>query len=127
MSRYMEIVSGRGCRAAFLLVATLLIGLPAAGASAQTDEAQARCFDIITLRNTAQPDGSILLNRCTGQTWLLSRNKRRGGALGYRWNLLVADGGEISKSLLRPEPRMSAPMGPSTGKCFGFQGRQFCE
>jgi hypothetical protein len=127
MNRYMEIVTGRGCRAAFLMIAALSIELPAAGASAQTDEAQARCFDIITLRNTAQPDGSILLNRCTGQTWLLSRNARRGGVLGYRWNLLVADGGEISKPSLHLEPRMPAPVRPSTGKCFSFQGRQFCE
>jgi hypothetical protein len=127
MSRYMDIVTGRGCRAAFLMIAALLIELPAADASAQTAEAQAHCFDIITPRNTAQPDGSILLNRCSGQTWLLSRNARRGGMLGYRWNLLVADGGEISKPLLRPEPRMPVPVQPSTGKCFSFQGRQFCE
>ena len=46
MSRYMEIVTGRGCRAAFLMITALSIELPAAGASAQTDEAQARCFDI---------------------------------------------------------------------------------
>jgi hypothetical protein len=106
------------------MITALLIELPAADASAQTAEAQPHCFDIITPRKTVQPDGSILLNRCTGQTWLLSRNVRRGGALGYRWNLLVADGGEISKPLPRPEPRISPA---STGKCFSFQGRQFCE
>jgi hypothetical protein len=127
MSRYMDIMTGRGCRAAFLMIATLLIELPAADASAQTAEAQPHCFDIITPRNTAQPDGSILLNRCTGQTWLLIRNARRGSVLGYRWNLLVAVGGEISKPLPRPEPPMPAPARPSTGKCFSFQGRQFCE
>ena len=109
------------------MIATVLIELPAADASAQAAEAQAHCFDIIAPRNTAQPDGSILLNRCTGQTWLLSRNARRGGVLGYRWSLLVADGGEIGKPLPRLEPRMPAPVGPSTGKCFSFQGRQFCE
>jgi hypothetical protein len=128
MSRYMDIVTGRGCRAAFLMIAALLIELPAADASAETAEAQASlCFDVINVRNTAQPEGAILLNRCTGQTWLLTRNARRGGALGYRWNLLAADGGEISKPLPRPEARMSTPVRPSTGKCFSFQGRQFCE
>jgi hypothetical protein len=127
MSRYVETMTGSGCRAACLMIAALLIELPAAGASAQTAETQPHCFDIITPRYTAQPDGSILLNRCTGQTWLLSRIGRRGGVLGYRWNLLVADGGEISKPLPRPEPRMPAPVRPSTGKCFSFQGRQFCE
>ena len=124
MSRYMEIASGRGYRAAFLMIVALLIELPAADASAQTAEVLPQCFDIITPRNTNQPEGSILLNRCSGQTWLLSRNSRRGGVLGYRWNLLVADGAEISKPLPRPEPRMPAPTRPSTEKCFSFQGRQ---
>jgi hypothetical protein len=127
MSRYMEIVTGRGCRAACLMIAALLIELPAAGASAQTAGAPTFCFDIITTGETVQPDGRILLNRCTGQTWLLSRIARRGGVLGYRWKLLVADDVEISNPLPRPEPQMSAPIGPSTGKCFSFQGRQFCE
>ena len=126
MNRYMGIVTVRGRRAAFLMIAALLTE-PAADASAQTAEAQTHCFDIIAVRNTDRLDGSILLNRCTGQTWLLSRNARRGRVPGYRWNLLVADGGEISKPLLRAEPRMTAPLGSSSGKCFDFQGRQFCE
>jgi hypothetical protein len=125
MSRYMEIITRWGCGAACLVIAAL--SLPTPDASAQTAEVQTHCFDIISPRNTAQPDGSILLDRCTGQTWLLSRNGRRGGVPGYRWTLLVADGGEIGKALLRPEPRTPAPLRPSTGKCFSFQGRQFCE
>lgn len=127
MSHYMDIVTGTGCRAAFLMIAVLLIELPAMDASAQMAEVQAQCFDVITSRNTNQLEGSILLNRCSGQTWLLSRNARRSGMFGYRWNLLVADGAEISKPLPRPEPRIPAPIRPSTEKCFGFQGRQFCE
>jgi hypothetical protein len=127
MSRYMETMTGSGCRAACLMIAALLIELPAAGASAQTAGAPALCFDIITTGKIVQRDGAILLNRCTGQTWLLSRIARRGGVLGYRWKLLAADGGEVSEPLPRPEPQVSAPIRPSTGKCFSFQGRQFCE
>jgi hypothetical protein len=127
MSRYRDVVTSRGCRAAFLIIGALVAELSAADASAQTAETQPHCFDVITPRNTAQPDGSLLLNRCTGQTWLLSRNARRGRVLGYRWNLLFADGDEISKPSSRPEPRIPAVVPPSTGKCFNFQGRQFCE
>ena len=128
MSRYMKIMTASGCRTACLIIAALTMELPAADVSAQTAEAQASpCFDIITVRNTAQPGGAILLNRCTGQTWLLTRNARRGGALAYRWNLVVADGGEIGRPLPRPEVRMPAIVAPSTSKCFAFQGRQFCE
>jgi hypothetical protein len=127
MSRFMKTITGGGYRAACLMIAALLIELPAVGASAQTAGAPTFCFDIIATGKTVQPDGRILLNRCTGQTWLLSRIARRGGLLGYRWKLLVADDVEISKPLPRPEPQMSAPTRPSTGKCFSFQGRQFCE
>jgi hypothetical protein len=127
MSHYMDIVTRRGCRAAFLMIAALLIELPATDASAQMTELQAQCFDVIIPRDTNQLEGSILLNRCSGQTWLLSRNSRRAGVLGYRWNLLVADGIEISNPLPRPEPRMPTSIRPNTEKCFSFQGRQFCE
>ena len=68
----MEIVTGTERRAALLLLAVLLISLPAANASAQPLDAQALCFDIISPRDAAELDGSILLDRCTGQTWLLS-------------------------------------------------------
>jgi hypothetical protein len=128
MSRYMQNMSRWGCRAACFMITALLIELPAADASAQTAGAQANlCFDIISTRNTAQLEGAILLNRCTGQSWLLTRNGRRGRVIAYRWNLLVAEGGEIGKPLPRPEVHMPAPVRPSTEKCFTFQERQFCE
>jgi len=126
MSGYAEAVIGIKRRAALLAPAVLLIALPVANASAQPLDAQALCFDIISPRDTARrPDGSILLDRCTGQTWLLSRSGR-GGA-GYRWTMLAAEGDLIRKPLARPEPSVPAPARPSTGKCFNFQGRQFCE
>jgi hypothetical protein len=147
MIRYVDIMIGWRCRAACLMIAALLNELLVIDASAQTAEARASlCFDIINTRTAAQMEGSILLNRCTGQTWLLTRSARRGGALSYRWNLLAADGGEISKplppevrmptpvwpssempALVPPSSVMPAPARPGTEKCFTFQGRQFCE
>lgn len=124
MSHYIEIRAGWACRVACLMIGALLMELPAVDASAQRAEAPASlCFDIITARNTAEPGGAILLNRCTGQTWLLTRYARRS----YRWNLLVAEGNEHTKPLPRPEVQMPALARPSTGKCFTFQGRQFCD
>src|ERR1700752_909047 len=109
MSRYMENMCRWGCRAACFTITALLIELPAADASAQTAGGPANlCFDIIGTRNTAQLEGTILLNRCTGQSWLLTRNGSRGGVIAYRWNLLVAEGGEIGKPLPRPEVHMPA-------------------
>lgn len=125
MSRTME--TGTERRAVLLLLAVLLIGLPVANASAQPLDAQALCFDIISPRDAARLDGSILLDRCTGQTWLLSRSGKRSGMVGYRWTMLAAEGDLIKKPLARTEPSMPAPVRPNTGKCFSFQGRQFCE
>jgi hypothetical protein len=127
MSRYMEIVTGVERRAALLLLAVLLVGLPFENASAQPLDAQALCFDIISPRDAARLDGSVLLDRCTGQTWLLSRSGKRSGMVVYRWTMLAAEGDLIRKPLARPEPSVPAPVRPSTGKCFNFQGRQFCE
>jgi hypothetical protein len=127
MSRYMEIVTRMERRAALLLLAVLLVGLPVENTSAQPIDAQTLCFDIVSPRDAARLDGSILLDRCTGQTWLLSRSGKRSGMIVYRWTMLAAEGDLIRKPLARPEPSVPAPVRPSTGKCFNFQGRQFCE
>ena len=138
MNCYVNVMTSSGCRAMCLLIVALLIESPADDASAQPADAQASfCFNIITTRRTAQLDGAILLNQCTGQTWLLTRMARQGGASGYRWNLLIADGLEINNPSPRPAVRIPvparpntegpAPMHPRTEKCFTFQGRQFCE
>ena len=123
----MEIVTRMERRAALLLLAVLLVGLPVETTSAQPIDAQTLCFDIVSPRDAALLDGSILLDRCTGQTWLLSRSGKRGGMIVYRWTMLAAEGDLIRKPLARPEPSVPAPVRPSTGKCFSFQGRQFCE
>jgi hypothetical protein len=131
-------------RTACLVFAILAIELPATVATAQQPEPQpSLCFEIILARQIVQSERAFLLNRCTGQTWLLTRvdpvgaRARRAGASGYRWSLLLAEGIEMTKPPPRPEARMPAamrpstempaPVGPSTEKCFNFQGRQFCE
>jgi hypothetical protein len=143
MINYRRPLNGRH-RTAFLIFAVLAIELPATVATAQQPEPQpSLCFEIIPARQNAQPEGAFLLNRCTGQTWLLTRvdpvgaKARRAAAIGYRWSSLLADGIEMTKPPPRPEARMPAPMRPSTEmpapvrpsteKCFNFQGRQFCE
>jgi hypothetical protein len=125
MSRTMKIVAAMERRGPLLLLAMLFFVSPVA--KAQSVDSQAVCFDIISPRDAARLDGSILLDRCTGQTWLLSRSGKRGGIVGYRWTILAAEGELIKKPLARPEPNMTTTVRPNTGKCFSFQGRQFCE
>ena len=74
------------------------------------------------------PTNTILLDRCTGQTWILARHyqgaaKGRAGNVAYRWE-------PLSKATAEPPPaRRPVATGPTaTGdKCFTFQDRRFCE
>jgi hypothetical protein len=84
--------------------------------SAAQEVSKTACLDIIGGIGDIQP---ILLNRCNGQTWILTRSGRRSGQVAYRWTLLGIGLGEQQR-----EPENSAA---SAGKCFTFQGRRFCE
>jgi hypothetical protein len=124
----------RRTRAACLALAVLVIGFRAIDACAQPHEPQpSLCFKIIPVRQNAQPEGAFLLNRCTGQTWLLTRiersaaRARRGAVAGFRWTLLAGDEVDLKRPAPGPEVQMPAPVRPGTEKCFTFQGRQFCE
>jgi hypothetical protein len=117
---------------AWLVLAALAIELASTPASAQQSEPRlGLCFDIIPARQNLRPEGAFLLNRCTGQTWLLTRidpaRARNPAAVGYRWSLLAADDVEMTRPSPPPEARVPVPAHPSTEKCFNFQGRQFCE
>ncbi len=43
------------------------------------------CFELYPNNNTSGPEGAILLNKCTGQTWLLvGVNTGGGNAIGWQ-------------------------------------------
>ena len=109
----------------------LLLALPVAGLfasatrAAETAQASA-CFEIIRPQPRTQPRAPLLLDRCTGSTWLLVRS---GSPLGYRWAPLEApvmvqavksDAGAVA-----PKPREDAA--PPTANCFAFAGRRYCQ
>jgi hypothetical protein len=113
---------------AWLVLAALAIELASTPASAQQSEGL--CFDIILPRQKLRPEGAFLLNRCTGQAWLLTRidsAARQPAAVGYRWSLLEADDVEAQRPSPPAEAPVPVPVHPSAEKCFNFQGRQFCE
>jgi hypothetical protein len=65
----------------------------------------------------------MLVDKCSGQTWILAKTNQRGRGMPYRWSRVPIDHPEIAKV---PQPSAVAPA--ATGeKCFTFQGRQFCE
>ena len=130
-TNYKDLLGRRHVVACFI-TALFGISLLAIVASAQESEPQPNaCFEIIPARQNARPEGAFLLNRCTGQSWLLTRidgaRARQAAVVGYRWSLLAADDIEMKKSSPRPDARVPARARPSADKCFNFQGRQFCE
>jgi hypothetical protein len=73
------------------VLAATLVGSLTCGARAQTPEvAESRgaCYKVVAARSEPQPEGAILLNRCSGQTWILIRphGKATGDARStYLW------------------------------------------
>jgi hypothetical protein len=93
-----------------------LLGFCAPDGVAAQDASKTACFDVFVPSGNVQP---ILLNRCSGETWILARSGSRNGRLTYRWNPLVTTPAE--------RPRAPESVKAGSGKCFSFQGRQFCE
>ena len=54
------------------------------------------CFDVVPLAAEAPPHGPILVDRCTGHTWLLLRVnlEKNGKTFTYRWLPLSLENGE---------------------------------
>ena len=84
--------------AACLADAGLLLALAtvAAGAQQQQQQPQRECSTIAASNNPGAilNLGAILLDRCTGKAWLLSRVARSGGGYIIRWLPIAVDASE---------------------------------
>lgn len=103
-----------GCLVAFALTA-----FSATAVRAQ-DAQTGACFNII-VGNADKPEaGAFLLNRCSGQSWILVRARQSSkGGPNYRWSPVAG-----------PFDRPSVPVestATKSSKCFTFQNRRFCE
>jgi hypothetical protein len=111
-----------------LLIAGAVLAFPGA-AAAQT--APAPCYELIPARPRIEPPAPMLVDKCSGRTWLL----KRAGRGGYRWAAIDVDE-DMPKATDRP-PIDNQPAGkadnPSAdkegdgAKCFTFNNRKFCE
>jgi hypothetical protein len=112
-----------------LLALTLLTNVAGGIAFAQTVPASGPCFDIVDGHGD-EGGGQILLNRCTGRSWILTRTTRKG-EVAFRWVAIAPPGSEAAVSPLPPRValthRVSAPLRPGDTRCFTFAGRRYCE
>jgi hypothetical protein len=78
---------GRWMRATGCLVgAGLLLALSTVSAGAQQQQPPPGCFTVEMSHSTqGNPQGSILLDRCTGKTWLLLCIRNDTAGCAFRW------------------------------------------
>jgi hypothetical protein len=116
-------------RLATILVAGALIGTvgtPVIAQSAQPAPSGA-CFDINRSFSGAA-EGSILINRCTGRTWIMvASEKSRGDQLAYRWVPVAMAGAVPQPSSAVAAIVTPAPAIPANPRCFTFAGKKYCE
>ena len=118
-------------RWARFLISLTLISVPLGRAIAQseTERPAVACFEVTLAQTKPSLTGVMLLNRCSGETWLLVRTHKtdqlpQTSGFVYRWRPIAIDRVEKATELPpHPVPAIRLP----TAKCFIFDGRQFCE
>ena len=116
--------------ARFLISSTLIsVPLDRTIAQSETERPAVACFEVTLAQTKPSLTGVMLLNRCSGETWLLVRTHKtdqlpQTSGFVYRWRPIAID--RVEKATELP-PHPMPPMRQPTAKCFVFDGRQFCE
>jgi hypothetical protein len=101
-----------------IAVAAMLL-LPANAALSQN--ADAVCFEVIPARPNIEPPAPIMIDKCSGRSWVLTRNGK-----SYRWSIIALET-EKAKTADRVQNEGAAASGGGSTKCFTFNNRKFCE
>jgi hypothetical protein len=95
--------------------------------------AETMCFEIIPPSSSVLPHAPVLLNRCTGKTWLMERHRGPGFASRlYGWVPIATIDrrpyhGESAAAKPEHEPPLSKERLGSSANCFTYNKRLFCE
>lgn len=113
-------------RIACAVVAASAVVLPALSGAAAAQMASSPCYELIPARAGIEPPAPMLVDKCSGRSWLLVR----AGRGVYRWAALGMEA-EKPKAIDRPatdaKPSEKAGKEEGGGKCFTFNNRRFCE
>jgi hypothetical protein len=114
-----------------LAVVPILVSVAALRPAAAAEGPSGACFDVVAGQVPGEAAGAILLNRCNGRTWILTqiRSASADEQPTYRWSPIAGgDNPPVAASPPAPPKRhAAAPVEQRSGKCFTFQGRQYCE
>ncbi len=101
-----------------IAVATLLL---ASVTAVLAQNEGAACFEVIPARPNIEPPAPILIDKCSGRSWVLIRNGK-----SYRWSLIATESEKAKTADRVPNAGTAMPDGGSP-KCFTFNNRKFCE
>ena len=104
---------------------TLVFSTMQAHAQEEPAAPSSACFAVIEAQPGVLPAAPILVDRCSGQTFILTK-KRRGDPTTYEW---VAIGKAESRSRAPAKPARSTASSakiPARANCFSYNGRTFC-
>jgi hypothetical protein len=111
-----------------LFAGALIASVTSGTAFAQTVPDSEPCFEIVGGQGDA--GGQMLLNRCTGRSWILTRTTRNGEAT-FRWITIAPPRTESVASLSPPGVAAAhhawLPLRPDGTRCFTFAARRYCE
>ena len=100
------------------LAIAILLPLPASVAFAQG----ATCFEVIPARPNLEPPAAMMVDKCSGKSWVLIRNGRN-----YRWSLISTEMEKPKIGDRAPVEGAAPALESGSQKCFTFNNRKFCE
>lgn len=105
----------------FLLVAVLAMAGPT---TAHATEPRGICYQVIEGQPNVAPAAPILVDRCSGKSFVLSRG--RSGSRTYEW-VAIRKAAESLKATRSAAAGSSSKIEAGDRKgCFKFNGRSFC-
>jgi hypothetical protein len=120
MSRWIDLSPSLRIWACVLILPGVLWCERAAAQSEPTPPLQTACFELVARQPGTPPDAPMLINKCTGKTFVLVTRSRRSQA------------GKPSQYVWEPIP-IADPVRDMAGsrsagkKCFAYDKRLFCE
>jgi hypothetical protein len=107
------------CGAGTVIAVGAMLLVPANAAFSQN--ADTVCFEVIPARPNIEPPAPIMIDKCSGRSWVLLRNGK-----SYRWSIISLEA-EKPKTADRVQNEGDAAPGGASPKCFSYNNRKFCE
>ena len=80
------------------------------------------CFEVLAARPNVEPSVSIMVDKCSGRSWVLTRSGKN-----FRWILIATEPEKPKFADRAPMADSAVAPGKMRQNCFTFNDRKFCE